>query len=819
MTIRNDPARASSQRDDAAGEASHAAPAASQRLEAMLSALEACALSLSGSADWRSAIDSILARLGAASEVSRVTLFEVQRRPDGVTESCRFDWAEPGLARLSADPRYSAIPISDPATGALDEWSRRREAGEIVTALLEDTKGDTRRVFEEHGTLSFLSVPMHVDGAWWGFLGFDDCRTKRRWSPLEIGLLRTAATMIAGAIQRDRVEQRLRESEERHQLAARGANDGLFDFDLVARTDYWSDRVAEILGAMPAPTGSFGALEPLLDPAEWLRLSTYMGAVLEAQAPQFEIELQLAAAADRPKRWIVLRGLALYDRSAGTPLRVVGSLRDISLRKRAESALAEARRQLSVAIETIQDGFVLFDSDDRIVLYNQHYLERFSANPKSVRRGMTIGELLALEAEVRFPGAGAQADRDAWVAQKVDEHRTLMRDFVHRRHNGRWALLNEYRTSDGGTVGVLTDVTDLKNRELELERGRRLLRAVIDAVPAMINVKDRESRYLLMNRFQAELYGTATDTAIGHTAGEIMGSDYGDQARAFDRRVLASGEQVAVMEHDFIDVRGETHDWYTIKLPLGGDAVGEAEGIITVALDVTKLIRLERARINLGRYVPPSMADILAESDEPMGPPREQPIAVMFADIVGFTQLSADLPAGELFDLLRGFQSRLAEIVFAHDGTLDKFIGDGAMVTFGTPDAGPHDAGNALACAVAIVDAVDRLNHARTRLGAPPIAIAIGLHYGSALLGNVGDERRLEFAVIGDTVNVAARLEENARVLEARIVASDAICAAVEREAASGRDRRALLQRFEARPDQVFRGRRQPVPVRVLPRR
>jgi len=817
MTIRNDPAGTPLQRNDGAADASDAAPAGSQRLEAMLSALEACALSLSGPADWRSAIDTILARLGEASEASRVTLFEVQRGPDGVTESCRFDWAEPGLARLSTDPRYRAIAISDPATGALDAWSRRREAGEIVQALLEDTTGDTRRVFEEHGTLSFLSVPIHVDGAWWGFLGFDDCRKARRWSPLEIGLLRTAATMIAGAVQRDRVEQRLRESEERHQLAARGANDGLFDFDLVARSDYWSDRVAEILGEMSAPAGSFAAIEPLLEPAEWLRLSTYMGAVLEAQAPQFEIELQLAAAADRSKRWIVMRGLALYDRIAGTPLRIVGSLRDISLRKRAEAGLAEARRQLSVAIETIQDGFVLCDSDDRLVLYNQHYLERFSANPTAVRRGMTIGELLTLEAEVRFPGVGAQAERDAWVAQKVDEHRTLMRDFVHRRHNGRWALLNEYRTSDGGTVGVLTDVTDLKNRELELERGRRLLRAVIDAVPAMINVKDRESRYLLMNRFQAELYGTTTDTAIGHTAGEIMGSDYGDQARAFDRRVLASGEQAAVMEHDFIDVRGETHDWYTIKLPLGGDG-DDAEGIITVALDVTKLIRLERARINLGRYVPPSMADMLAESDEPMGPPREQSIAVMFADIVGFTQLSADLPAGDLFDLLRGFQSRLAEIVFAHDGTLDKFIGDGAMVTFGTPDMGPHDAGNALACAVAIVEAVDRLNQARTRHGAPPISIAIGLHYGPALLGNVGDERRLEFAVIGDTVNVAARLEENARVLEACIVASDALCAAVEREAEGGRDRRALLDRFEARPDQVFRGRRQPVPVRILPR-
>ena len=376
MTIRNEPARAISQRDDPADDNTAPASASSRRLEAMLSALEACALSLSASGEWRSAIDEILAGLGEASEVSRVTLFEVHRGAGGATtESCRFDWAERGLARLSDDPRYRAIPIVDPATGELDEWSRRRAAGEVVQALLEETTGDTRRVFEEHGTQSFLSVPLHVDGEWWGFLGFDDCRTPRRWSALEIGLLRTAATMIAGAVQREGVAQRLRESEERHQLAARGANDGLFDFNLVAGTDYWSARVTEILGRQPGETGGFETLAPFLDPSEWRRLSTYMAAVLEAQAPQFEIELQLAAARDRPTRWIVLRGLVLYDRAAGTALRLVGSLRDISLRKRAEASLAEARQQLSVAIETIQDGFVLFDSDDRIVLYNQHYLE------------------------------------------------------------------------------------------------------------------------------------------------------------------------------------------------------------------------------------------------------------------------------------------------------------------------------------------------------------------------------------------------------------------------------------------------------------
>lgn len=789
-----------------------------QRQDAMLSALEAIALALAQTDDWRCAIDGILATLGHASDVSRVTLFEIHKDQAGnLCQSCRFDWAEPGLERIASDPRYCNTGIVDPVTGQLEDWSRRRAAGEIVQALREETIGETRRIFEEHGTLSFLSVPVHVDGQWWGFLGFDDCRTARRWSSLEKGLLRTVATMIAGAIHREAYEQRLRRSEERYALATRGANDGLFDFDFVEGRNYCSERVCEIVGADPDDECSLEQLERFLADDERLRWRNYLNDVFDRQGPQFEIEVRLKVGPEAPRRWIVLRGLVLYG-DTGRPQRLVGSLRDISLRKRAEAGMAEARQQLTVAIEAIQDGFVLFDRNDRLVLYNRHYLERFSANPAAVKPGMTIGELLAVEADIRFPGADRVAEREVWVAQKVTEHRTLMRDFVHQRHNGRWALLNEYRTADGGVVGVLTDVTELKNRELDLERSRLLLKAVVDAVPAMINVKDSESRYLLMNRFQAELYGTTSEEAVGRTASEIMGADYGEQARAFDRRALESRRQVEMVEHDFVDVRGETHDWYTIKMPLARDTDGP-DGIITVALDVTKLMRLERARVNLGRYVPPSMASILAESDEPLGPPRQQPIAVLFVDIVGFTQLTADLPAGELFDLLRGFQSRLADIVFAHGGTLDKFTGDGAMATFGTPDVGPDDAGNALAAAVAMVEAVERLNHARARHNASPITIAIGLHYGPALLGNVGDERRLEFAVIGDTVNVASRLEELARDLDATIVASDALCAAVSREAASGTDRSALLARLQPRPVQTLRGRRNPVGIRILPRR
>ncbi|MEX0809472.1 MAG: adenylate/guanylate cyclase domain-containing protein [Dongiaceae bacterium] len=794
----------------------HAATAA--RVEAMLEALAACTVTLAASALWHEAIGDILARLGRASEVSRVTLFEIHPGPDGSpVESCRFDWAEPGLAPISGDPHYANIPITDPATGALDDWSSRRAAGEIVAALRRETTDDIRRIFEEHGTLSFLSVPLHVEGTWWGFLGFDDCRSERPWSALEIGLLRAAATVMAGAIQRERMEQRLRQSEERYSLAARGANDGLFDFDLAAGTAFCTERVREILCANLDVGCGPAALADFFVPEDARVFATRLAGVFRDHIEQFDFEGRLRAGERDMQHWIVLRGLVLYG-DDGAAQRVVGSLRDITARKIAESDLAHARGQLAEAVEAIQDGFVVFDAEDRIALYNTHYLESFSAKPESVRVGMTIRELLELEASVRFPAPDQRDEYEAWVAEKVAEHKALMRDFVHRRHNGRWARLNEYRTADGGIVGILTDVTDLKNRSIELKRSRQLLKAVIDAVPALISVKDAESRYLMMNRFQAELYGTTTGDAVGRTASEIMGADYGEQARALDRRVLETGEQVSLMEQDFVDASGGVHDWYTIKLPLHGEA-NVPEGIVTVALDVTQLIRLERARANLARYVPPSMATILAEADEPMGPPREQVIAVLFVDIVGFTALASEEAPAEIFALLRGFQSRMADAVFAHGGTLDKFTGDGVMATFGTPDTGPRDAGNALACARAIERTMAVWNAERAASGAAPVRVVMGLHFGSALLGTVGDERRLEFAVIGDTVNVAARLESLARELDAGMVMSGALYEAVEREIASGAgDLGSLFDGLERRPAQALRGRRQPVDLWVLPR-
>ncbi|MFC6688877.1 adenylate/guanylate cyclase domain-containing protein [Jhaorihella thermophila] len=211
---------------------------------------------------------------------------------------------------------------------------------------------------------------------------------------------------------------------------------------------------------------------------------------------------------------------------------------------------------------------------------------------------------------------------------------------------------------------------------------------------------------------------------------------------------------------------------------------------------------LERERANLSRYFSPNVVEELSNNDEPLKQVRRQDVAVLFADIVDFTRFASGRDPQEVIQTLRGFHARMEAEVFRHGGTLDKYLGDGLMATFGTPVAGDHDATNALACARAMVRAMDHWNRERRRRGEEEILAGIGVHYGPAVLGDIGGNR-LEFAVIGSTVNIASRLEALTRNYKVRLVISDDLRAQVIRE--SG-DRLDILEGLVRLPDQQIRG-------------
>ena len=218
---------------------------------------------------------------------------------------------------------------------------------------------------------------------------------------------------------------------------------------------------------------------------------------------------------------------------------------------------------------------------------------------------------------------------------------------------------------------------------------------------------------------------------------------------------------------------------------------------------------IERERANLARYFSPNVVEQLSGNDEPLTRVHTQDVAVLFADIVGFTTYADGRDPKEVIGTLRQFHERMEREVFRHGGTLDKYLGDGLMATFGTPFAGDSDALNALRCARGMVGSIAELNRERSGRNEPPIQVSVGLHYGQVVLGDIG-LNRLEFAVIGTTVNAASRLEALTREFGCAIVVSDALVQQARTETGHSSGDFALLVE---QPAQTIRGLEQPVGI------
>jgi PAS domain S-box-containing protein len=360
------------------------------RRTAMLDAISYAAAQIVGAEDWRIGIQELLNRLGRATDVSRVTLFEIHRGPDGrPVESCRYDWAEPGYAKLSGDRRYHDIPLVESAGGQLREWVAARRRGEIVQASLKDVTGETRATFLEHGTQAFISVPIMLRTGVWGFLGLDDCRRERIWHALETDVLKTAASLIAGAIERAATDEELRNSRERYALAARGANDGLWDWDLTGDRTYFSPRLYEILGLPEGTLASPSAFARQLNPRDAVVWRKYLAHRVAERQRKFEFEARLRTVA--PQRWVVIRGLILYEQGAAT--RLVGSLRDITDRKNIELELRASEQRVRAILDTAFDAIITIDAEGRIVEFNDA-ATRIFGHARNVAVGTLLGELI-----------------------------------------------------------------------------------------------------------------------------------------------------------------------------------------------------------------------------------------------------------------------------------------------------------------------------------------------------------------------------------------------------------------------------------------
>jgi adenylate cyclase len=211
----------------------------------------------------------------------------------------------------------------------------------------------------------------------------------------------------------------------------------------------------------------------------------------------------------------------------------------------------------------------------------------------------------------------------------------------------------------------------------------------------------------------------------------------------------------------------------------------------------------ERAHASLSRYFSPNLARSLAADANALAPGGERrEIATLFTDIAGFTPLVESLDPRELACLLSGYLEGMTEIVFTHEGTVAKILGDAIHVLFGAPGEQPDAAGRTIGCALALDASAEQYRLEWKARGVPLGATRIGVHAGPAIVGNFGGGRLFDYTAYGDTINVAARLEAVNKQLGTRICVS---AVAAERVPGFiGRPVGDLLLRGRSKPMRVF---------------
>jgi len=293
--------------------------------------------------------------------------------------------------------------------------------------------------------------------------------------------------------------------------------------------------------------------------------------------------------------------------------------------------------------------------------------------------------------------------------------------------------------------------------------------------------------YLLIVYLAIQLHVNVTQTIlmiaavalISHLLGFSIMRRFGQQLQTFSEK---TGLAVTALRKTPIEIKGnQPRELSDIALHFN-TMLAEAEKsnrnyqevttkLMLYARDIEayqKKLREEALlRQQLSRYVGGALVEQIMRSDQGLLlQNRKQETTVLFADIRSFTSLSEHMPPEKVIEILNEYFDNMVNIIFEHHGILDKFVGDELMAVFGlvgSSKGGEHHAVHAVRAAAAMQNRIKTLMPAFAAKGYPPFEVGIGINTGETVVGNVGSKNRMDYTVIGDTVNVAARLEQMAK--------------------------------------------------------
>jgi PAS domain S-box-containing protein len=319
--------------------------------------------------------------------------------------------------------------------------------------------------------------------------------------------------------------------------------------------------------------------------------------------------------------------------------------------------------------------------------------------------------------------------------------------------------------------------------------------SILQSMTSGLLVGDKNThRILKVNRAMERLGGFRADETVGRTVEEVFAHIDGLPMKEFTDEVERQGT-ITLRKHRLHTQDGREF-YQSIKGQVFYNCKGEDQGVIVIIDDISKT---ELLQDTFSRYLSPQvLAQVLADKHPPALRGTRRHLSVLFADIRNFTPFAEARQPEEVVEVLNQYLDVLVRIIFEYQGTLDKFLGDGVLALFGTPLPQADHARRAVQAACAMQETIRELNAQRCRRGEMTLDIGIGINSGEAIVGNIGSEKRMEYTVIGDMVNVAQRIQTCAP--GGAVLISDSTLAQV-------RDLVTVAATMEAR----VRGRQQPV--------
>lgn len=291
---------------------------------------------------------------------------------------------------------------------------------------------------------------------------------------------------------------------------------------------------------------------------------------------------------------------------------------------------------------------------------------------------------------------------------------------------------------------LFRDVLSLKNYN------EGILRSLSSGVVTL----DKDMTLSKANAAALRILDLEADEILGRTAQAVFG-EWNDWIVRSLRFVVETGGNDYHADADLKLGQGGQRSVNLTVAPLF-DIDDSAMGYMLVFDDITQDKRL---RSTMARYLAKEVVDKVLESGDDPFHATAQEATILFSDIRRFTAIAESIGAGETVQMLNDYFSDMVEVVLRYGGLLDKYIGDAIMAVFGAPIVGPQDADDGVAVAIEMMRQLKRFNERRLARGLQAIDIGIGLATGEVIAGSIGSEKRLDYTVIGDSVNLAARLE------------------------------------------------------------